>query len=70
MPLLVPGVGAQGGDVGEVVHNGQTNAGTGLVVSSSRAILYAATDADFAGAARSAAQALRQKINAARKRAP
>jgi orotidine-5'-phosphate decarboxylase len=70
MPLLVPGVGAQGGDVGEVVHNGQTNAGTGLVVSSSRAILYAATDADFAGAARSAAQALRQKINAGRKRAP
>ncbi|HET7925794.1 MAG TPA: orotidine-5'-phosphate decarboxylase, partial [Rhodanobacteraceae bacterium] len=40
MPLLVPGVGAQGGDVEAVVKNGATKDGTGLIVSSSRAILY------------------------------
>ena len=37
MPLLVPGVGAQGGDAAQVVQQGQTRAGTGLIVSSSRA---------------------------------
>ena len=52
MPLLVPGVGAQGGDVAKAVRAGQTAAGTGLIVSSSRAILYAAPGADFAHAAR------------------
>jgi orotidine-5'-phosphate decarboxylase len=63
MPLLVPGVGAQGGDVGAVVQNGKSTAGTGLIVSSSRAILYAAADGDFAAAARKATQALRDEIN-------
>src|SRR3954447_23056652 len=41
LPFLVPGVGAQGGDVSKVMAAGRTRAGTGLVVSSSRAILYA-----------------------------
>jgi len=63
MPLLVPGVGAQGGDVGQVIRMGQTRAGTGLLVSSSRAILYASSSGDFAEAARSAAQTLRETIN-------
>jgi orotidine-5'-phosphate decarboxylase len=63
MPLLVPGVGAQGGDVAAVVHNGRTAAGTGLIVSSSRAILYAAGDEHFAAAAGAAARALRDEIN-------
>src|SRR5580704_2360373 len=40
MPLLVPGVGAQGGDVAQAVQHGQTRAGTGLLISSSRGILY------------------------------
>ena len=66
MPLLVPGVGAQGGDVAQVVRNGQTAAGTGLIVSSSRGILYASTGDDFASAARSAALSLRDQINAHR----
>ena len=66
MPLLVPGVGAQGGDVAQVVRNGQTAAGTGLLVSSSRAILYASPDDDFAAAARAAALSLRDQINAHR----
>jgi orotidine-5'-phosphate decarboxylase len=68
MPLLVPGVGAQGGSVAQVVEHGQTRAGSGLLVSSSRGILYAAADAGFAGAAREAAQKLRAEINAGRKR--
>jgi len=67
MPLLVPGVGAQQGDVAEVVHNGQTPQGTGLILSSSRAILYASAGADFAGAARTATQALRTQINLSRR---
>ncbi|HTX04900.1 MAG TPA: orotidine-5'-phosphate decarboxylase [Steroidobacteraceae bacterium] len=70
MPLLVPGVGAQGGDVAEVVRNGQTSAGTGLIVSSSRGVLYASTGDDFASAARGAVLALREEINAHRRRRP
>jgi orotidine-5'-phosphate decarboxylase len=68
MPLLVPGVGAQGGDVARVVQNGQTARGTGLIVSSSRAILYASPGEDFAAAARAAALALREEINRSRLR--
>lgn len=68
MPLLVPGVGAQGGDVAQVVRNGQTAAGTGLIVSSSRGILYASRGDDFASAARTAALALRDQINVHRLR--
>jgi orotidine-5'-phosphate decarboxylase len=71
MPLLLPGVGAQGADVAQAVLNGQTANGTGLMVSSSRAILYdsqRAAGADFAAAARAAAEALRREINASRTR--
>lgn len=67
MPFLVPGVGAQGGDVVQAVQNGRTRAGAGLVISSSRAILYASSGSDFATAARNAAVALRDQINAARR---
>ncbi|GAA0714228.1 orotidine-5'-phosphate decarboxylase [Dokdonella soli] len=63
LPLLVPGVGAQGGDVQAVVSNGETANGTGLMISSSRAILYAGSGEDFADAARAAAVALRDEIN-------
>lgn len=63
LPLLVPGVGAQGGDVAAVVHNGRTTKGTGLMISSSRAVLYAGSGEDFAEAARIAATALRDEIN-------
>ena len=70
MPLLVPGVGAQGGDVEQVVKCGRTLAGTGLIVSSSRALLYASQGADFAQAARAATAHLRDKINASRRATP
>ncbi len=63
MPLLVPGVGAQGGDVAQAVKNGQSADGTGLLISSSRAILYASQGEDFASAARQATAALRAEIN-------
>jgi orotidine-5'-phosphate decarboxylase len=63
MPLLVPGVGAQGGDVAAVVRSGQTAAGTGLIISSSRGILYASRSEDFASAARIATERLRSQIN-------
>jgi len=66
MPFLVPGVGAQGGDVALAVSNGQTADGTGLIISSSRSILYASSGEDFADAARAATQALRDQINASR----
>ena len=67
MPLLVPGVGAQGGDVEQVVASGCTRSGTGLVISSSRAILYASAGEDFARAARAATASLREKINTSRR---
>ena len=63
VPFLVPGVGAQGGDVEAVVANAKTADGTGLVVSSSRAILYASNGDDFAEAAAAAAKSLRDEIN-------
>jgi len=71
MPLLLPGVGAQGGDVAQAVQNGQNFQGTGLLVSSSRGILYSTAPAeggDFAAAARAAARTLRDQINASRQR--
>ncbi|MFL6588138.1 MAG: orotidine-5'-phosphate decarboxylase [Luteimonas sp.] len=63
MPFLVPGVGAQGGDVEAVVGNAKTADGTGLMVSSSRAILYASNGDDYAEAAAREARALRDAIN-------
>lgn len=67
MPLLVPGVGAQGGDAEAVVRNARTADGTGLMVSSSRAILYASAGDDYADAAARAARALRDSLDAARR---
>ena len=64
MPILVPGVGAQGGDVAAVLANGATADGMGLVISSSRAVLYAGSGSDYAQAARAAALKLRDEINA------
>ena len=63
VPFLVPGIGAQGGDVQAVVSNARTRDGTGLIVSSSRAILYASAGDDYAQAAAHAARTLRDEIN-------
>ena len=71
MPLLVPGIGAQGGDIEATVAAGRTAAGTGMMISSSRAILYATPDQDagedFAQAARRVARETRDAINAVRR---
>ena len=66
MPFLVPSVGAQGGDVEAVVKNAKTTDGTGLMVSSSRAILYASNGDDYAEAAAHEARTLRDAINRVR----
>ena len=63
MPLLVPGIGAQGGDIEATVRAGRTVDGAGLMINSSRAILYAGKDEDFAAAARQAAIETRAAIN-------
>ena len=65
MPLLVPGVGAQGGDVAATVRAGRTADGTGMMINSSRAILYATPQGseDFAAAARRVALETRDAIN-------
>ena len=60
MTLLLPGIGAQGGDVEASIKAGQ---GGGLIVSSSRAVLYASSGDDFAEAARKIAQSTRDEIN-------
>jgi orotidine-5'-phosphate decarboxylase len=65
LPLLIPGVGAQGGDAHATVQAGLTAQGL-IAVNSSRAILYASAEADFAQAARQAALATRDCLNAAR----
>jgi orotidine-5'-phosphate decarboxylase len=65
MPLLVPGVGAQGGDVEATVNSGKTAGGAGMMINSSRAILYATPQGneDFADAARRVASETRAAIN-------
>lgn len=68
MPLLIPGIGAQGGDIPATVKAGSvTNAlGTGMIINSSRAILYASKDTNFANAARKVALATRDALRAAK----
>lgn len=65
-PLLVPGIGAQGGDLLNTVKNGLCSQGWGLLINSSRAILYASTKADFASAAALEARNTRDAIQSAK----
>jgi orotidine-5'-phosphate decarboxylase len=64
LPLLVPGIGAQGGDVAATVAAGLDTEGLGLVINSSRAILYASSGEDYAPAAAQAARETRDQIRA------
>ncbi len=70
LPLLIPGVGAQGGDAVATIRAGyrtQGGATTGpVIVNSSRAVLYASGGADFAAAARAEALRTREVLNAAK----
>ncbi len=63
VPLLVPGVGVQGGEIGAAVQVGRTRQGAGLLINVSRAVLYAGNGADFALAAARTAQRMRDAIN-------
>lgn len=60
--FLIPGIGAQGGDLAAAVVHGPT-AAAGPVISASRSIIYASPGTDFVEAARSAAERLRAQIN-------
>ena len=66
LPLLIPGIGAQGGDLQNSVRYGLTSQGGGALFNSSRAIIFASSGEDFAEAAASAAKSTRDALNAAR----
>lgn len=66
MPLLVPGIGAQGGDINATCQTGCNSAGTGMMINSSRAILYAGNGDDWQAKAAAAALQTRDAINHAR----
>ncbi|HEX5166164.1 MAG TPA: orotidine-5'-phosphate decarboxylase [Thermomicrobiales bacterium] len=66
LPILVPGVGAQQGDLAAAVQVGLDANRAGLLINASRAISYASSGPDFKDAARAAAEALRAQIESAR----
>lgn len=63
MTFLVPGIGTQGGDIEATIRAGISSRGDGLIVHSSRDIIFASDNADFAKVARERAELLREKIN-------
>ncbi|MFW6118172.1 MAG: orotidine-5'-phosphate decarboxylase [Chloroflexota bacterium] len=69
MPLLIPGIGAQGGDLASAVGYGVDAHGEKAIISVSRQILYASKEKDFARAARNVAEKIRQQINGCRSKA-
>ena len=66
MPLLIPGIGAQGGDLAATMQAGQTANGTGVIINSSRAIIYASVGEDYVQAAAQVARETQLAINALR----
>lgn len=67
VPILIPGIGAQAGDLEAAVQAGVDASGELAVINASRSVLYASRGEDFAAAARAAARALRDAINRARR---
>ena len=63
MPLLIPGIGAQGGDLEKSISFGADASGEKAIINSSRQIIYASRGEDFAQAARKATTELRDRIN-------
>jgi len=70
LPFLIPGIGAQGGNLEQAVLHGPSAEAVGPVINSSRGIIYASSGPDFAEAAREAAAATRESINQQRKASP
>lgn len=69
LPFLIPGIGAQGGDVEQTVQFGTDAKGERAIINSSRGIIYASSGDDFADSARAKAKELRETINQWRKSA-
>ncbi|MDP3685409.1 MAG: hypothetical protein Q8R32_01090, partial [bacterium] len=63
MPILIPGIGAQGGDLEKTVAAGRDSRGRGMIINASRSIIFASKGADFAEAARRETLKLRDLIN-------
>ena len=63
LPILIPGIGAQGGEVAATVTAGKDSRGLGMIINSARGIIFASQGSDFAAAARQAAERLRAEIN-------
>ena len=62
MPILIPGVGAQGGDIAETVRAGKNSKDTGMIIAAGRSIIYASSGEDFASAARKETERLSAEI--------
>ncbi|MDO8667916.1 MAG: orotidine-5'-phosphate decarboxylase [bacterium] len=65
MPILIPGIGAQGGDLEKTVKAGRDNRGRGMIINSSRGIIFASAGEDFAEAARRETIKLHEAIKTA-----
>ncbi len=63
IPILIPGVGAQGGDVEKTVKAGVDSCGRNAIINSSRGIIFASNAADFAKNAREETEKLKNNIN-------
>lgn len=65
LPILIPGVGTQGGTAADAVENGRDSRGQGMIINASSSIIFASSGPDFAEAARAATQKLHEEITAA-----
>lgn len=63
MTFLIPGIGAQGGDIEKTVNAGKNSTGTGMIINSSRGIIFASKETDFADKARAETLKLREEVN-------
>lgn len=66
MPILIPGIGAQGGELSQSVRFGVNKKGERAIINSSRGIIFASSGEDFAGSAKVAARKLKEEINSYR----
>ena len=64
LPILIPGIGAQGGDLADSIRCGVDANGRSAIINASRSVIYASSGGDYAAAARHAASLLRNEINA------
>jgi orotidine-5'-phosphate decarboxylase len=63
MPILIPGIGAQGGEISSTVNAGKDSRGWGMIINSSRGIIFASRQEDYQEAARTATAQLKAEVN-------